>query len=64
MTTGTPQIDQWAHDHIAASQTCPVCFGPVIKHATRENNGVMLATYVCSTSHCWGVHWGLAQVTA
>jgi hypothetical protein len=66
--TSTPAIhpatDSWAHEHIARSQTCPVCLGAVVKHATRKNNGVMLATYVCAMDHLWSIHWGLAQVAA
>ncbi len=58
--------DQWAATHIADSQTCPVCFAPVAKHATRENRGIMLADYVCGgvTPHLWSVRWGLAQAGA
>lgn len=58
-----PERDTWAHEHIAKSQTCPVCFAPVAKQHTRENRGVMLATYTCGT-HIWDVRWGLAQVAA
>jgi hypothetical protein len=59
-----PQPDTWATDHIARSQTCPVCLGPVAKHVTRENRSVMLATYVCGNDHLWSISWGLAQVRA
>lgn len=59
-----PPARHWAHHHIADSQTCPVCFAPVAKQHTRENRGVMLATYVCGNepAHLWDVRWGLAQV--
>jgi hypothetical protein len=58
--------DTWAHEHIADSQTCPVCFAPVANQATRENRGIMLADYVCGGErpHIWSVRWGLAQVSA
>jgi hypothetical protein len=59
-----PQPDAWAANHIARSQTCPVCLGPVAKHVTRENRTVMLATYVCASDHLWSISWGLAQVSA
>ena len=56
--------DQWAHVAIAEKMTCPMCFGGVAKQHTRENRGVMLATYVCWNSHMFELRWGLAQVTA
>jgi hypothetical protein len=61
-----PATDSWAAEHIADSQTCPVCFAPVANQATRENKGIMLADYVCGgvKPHIWSVRWGLAQVSA
>ena len=59
-----PTPDRWATEQIARTQTCPICFGPVVRQHTRENHGVMLATYVCDMGHCWGLHWGLAQAIA
>lgn len=68
--TSTPVIhptqDGWAHDHIADSQTCPLCFSPVAHNVTRENRGVVLATYVCGgvLEHVWMLKFALNQVTA
>jgi hypothetical protein len=59
-----PTTDSWAAEHIARTQTCPVCFGAVAKQHTRENRNVMLATYVCVSDHLFEVRWGLAQVSA
>ncbi len=55
---------QWATDHIAQQMTCPVCFGAVAKHHTRENRDIMLSTLVCTSGHLFELRWGLAQVTA
>ena len=63
MTTTNPQSDLWAHETIAQSQTCPLCFGPVVGHDTRKNGRVMLATYECSMGHRWNLTWVLSQVT-
>lgn len=59
-----PQDDQWAHEAIAQSQTCPMCFGSVVAHSTRKNGRVMLSTYECSMTHKWNITWVLAQVIA
>lgn len=62
----TAARDQWAYDRIAESQTCPVCFAPVAYNATRENRGIVLATYVCGgeTEHCWMLKWAAGQGVA
>lgn len=54
--------DQWAHVAIAQQMTCPMCFGTIAKQHTRENRGIMLATYVCTNDHLFTMNWGLAQV--
>lgn len=59
-----PTADQWAHQAIAQMMVCPLCFGQVAKQATRENRGIMLATYVCTSGHLFELRWGLAQVGA
>lgn len=64
-TTGATS-DTWAHDHIADSQTCPVCFAPVAGHETREVRDVVLAEYTCggTFAHRWNLSWVLAQAVA
>jgi hypothetical protein len=59
-----PSTDAWAHEHIAQSQTCPLCFGAVVKHGTRKNGRVMLAAYECDMKHRWNLTWVLGQVGA
>jgi len=60
----TPTNDQWAHEVIAQSQSCPLCFGAAVGHHTRKNGRVMLATYECGMTHRWNLTWVLAQVMA
>ncbi len=64
MESITPDTDAWATEDIARMMVCPVCFGQVAKHHTRENRNIMLATYVCEGGHLFDVRWGLAQVAA
>lgn len=60
----TPANDKWAHEHIARSQTCPMCLGGVTGQETRKNGRVMLAQYQCAMGHRWNLTWVIAQVTA
>lgn len=56
-----PAPDGWATEHIALSQTCPLCLGAVVGYNTRKNGRVMLAKYGCALGHRWNLTWVLEQ---
>lgn len=60
----TPKNDAWAAEHIARSQTCPQCLGPVTGHNTRKAGRVMAAEYECAMLHRWNLTWVLPKVAA